>query len=127
MGLPDGPERPGVVMRVWLSFRAAHAEEAAEWLLAQEPTGVLEAVYQRYLTGTASLDPKEALAIAEKAEDPALRERMLTAVGMGWMKTDREGALAWLDTVELAPELEERVRQAGLLDPTKTGVIVPTP
>lgn len=127
MTLPDGPERPGVVMRVWLSFRHAHPDEAAEWLLDQEPTSVLEAVYQRFLTGTASLDPKQALAIAERTKEPALRERLLAAVGVGWMKTDRDAALAWLDTVELAPELEERVRQAGLFDPTKTGVLVPTP
>ncbi len=126
MSLPDGSERPGIVMRVWLSFRNAHPDEASAWLLEQEPSGALEGVYQRYLTGTASLDPKQALALADRAKDPALRERMLAAVGVGWMKTDREAALEWLETVELAPELEERVRQSVPVDPARAGVIVPT-
>jgi hypothetical protein len=124
--LPDGPERAGIVMRVWLSFRNAHPDEASAWLLAQEPSGVLEGVYQRYLTGTASIDPKQALELAERAKDPGLRERMLAAVGVGWMKTDPEAARKWLETVELAPELEERVRQSVPVDPVRSGVIVPS-
>jgi hypothetical protein len=125
MTLPDSPERAGIVMRVWLSFRSAHPEEASAWLLAQEPSGALEGVYQRYLTGTASIDPKQALELAERAKEPGLRERMLAAVGVGWMKTDPEAARKWLDTVELAPELEERVRQSVPVDPARAGVIVP--
>ena len=117
MTLPDTPERPGVVMRVWLSFRNAHAEEASSWLLSQEPSPVLESVFQRFLTGTASVDASGALEIASRTKDPALRERLLTAVGVGWMKTDPAAAGKWLDTVELAPELEAQVRQSAPVGP----------
>ena len=64
------------------------------------------------LTGTASVDASAALEIAERTKDPALRERLLAAVGVGWMKTDPAAAGKWLDTVELAPELEAQVRQS---------------
>lgn len=115
MNLPDTPERPGVVMRVWLSYRNAKSDEAGEWLISQEPSLVLEGVFQRFLTGTASVDASAALEIASRTKDPALRERLLAAVGVGWMKADRAAAEKWLDTVELAPELEERVRSAPVV------------
>ncbi len=112
MNLPDTPERPAVLMRVWLSYRESRPEEAAEWLLAQQPTAALEGIYQRFLSGTAGLNANKALEIASKTQDPMLRERLLAAVGVGWMKTDPEAAKKWLETVELAPELEDRVRQS---------------
>lgn len=113
MGLPDTPHRPGVVYRVWLSFRQTKPEEAAQWLLAQEPSEALMGVYSRYLNGLA-LEKKtdEALAIAGRTQDPALRERLLTAVGMGWAQSDPDGAKTWLGTVELSAESEARILQA---------------
>lgn len=111
--LPDTPHRPGVVYRVWLSFRQTKPEEAAQWLLAQEPSPALMGVYSRYLNGLA-LEKKtdEALAIAGRAKDPALRDQLLTSVGMGWAQADPEGAKKWLETVELPAESEARIRTA---------------
>ncbi|MEZ4281489.1 MAG: hypothetical protein R3F21_17940 [Myxococcota bacterium] len=124
--LPESPERPGIVMRVWISFRNAHADEAEEWLLSQEPSSVLEPVFKRYLSGTATIDPQRALAFADRTKDPEMRERLLAAVGIGWMKTDPEAARQWLDTVELAPALEARILQSKVFDPVQSGVLVPT-
>ncbi len=115
LNLPESPQRPSIILRVWLSFRETQPEQASEWLLAQEPTKALEPIFQRYVTGTASLDVKKALEIAGRMKDAAARERLLAAVGVGWMKTDPKAALEWLDSVELAPELEERVRQAKVV------------
>lgn len=113
MSLPDTPHRPGVVYRVWLSFRQTKPEEAAQWLLAQEPSPALMGVYSRYLNGLA-LEKKtdEALEIAGRTQDPALRDQLLTAVGMGWAQSDPEGAVKWLETVELPAESEERILEA---------------
>ncbi len=118
--LPESPERPGIIMRVWLSFRNAHPDEAGEWLLSQEPNSVLEPVFKRYLTGTATIDPQRALAFADRTKDPELRERLLTAVGVGWMKTDPEAARQWLETVELAPALEAQILQSKVVDPAES-------
>lgn len=115
--LPDTAPRNRIVMRAWLSFRQAKPEEASQWLLAHEPNDALLLVYRRYLTGTASQDPKQALAIAERAKDPKLRNELLTAVGIGWMKTDPKAAGEWLEGVGLPPELEEQVRQGEHADP----------
>jgi hypothetical protein len=71
------------------------------------------------LSGTAGLDAQRALEIAGRAKDPERRERLLAAVGRGWMKTDPDEARKWLDTVELAPELEQQIRDAVAFDPTK--------
>ncbi len=123
--LPDSPERAGIIMRVWISFRNAHADEAGEWLLLQEPSPVLEPVFKRYLTGTATVDPQGALAFADRTKDPELRERLLAAVGVGWMKIDPEAARQWLETVELAPALEARILQSKAADPVQSAVVVP--
>jgi len=113
VNLPDRASRNRILLRAWLSFRHAQPDAAAEWLAQQEPSDALITIYRRYLTGTAGVDPQKALALAEKAKDPAMREQLLTAVGVGWMKSDPKAATEWLDTVELAPELEAEVR-AGI-------------
>ncbi len=113
--LPETPQRASIILRVWLSFRDTEPDRASEWLIAQEPTSTLEPIFQRYLTGTASLDGRKALEIAERTKDPAVRERLLAAAGVGWMKTDPEAARKWLDTVELAPELEARIQRSVLV------------
>ena len=87
--LPDSPQRAGIIMRVWLSYREAHPDESRNWLLAQEPTEIVEHVYRRYLNGTAGDDVEKAFEIAGRAKDPALRDRLRTAVAIGW------GALYW--------------------------------
>lgn len=125
MTLPDARERGGVLMRAWLSFRNAEPEKAAEWLEAREPDEILEAIFQRYLSGTAGLDANKALEIANRTKDPKIRERLLAAVGRGWMKTDPDAARKWLDTVELAPELEKQVRESVPFDPTKEPSLAP--
>lgn len=119
MQLKDPRNRSGILMRAWLSFRNTEPEKAAAWLEAREPDEVLEQVFQRYLSGTAGLDSKRALEIAGRTKDPERRERLLAAVGRGWMKTDPEAASKWLDTVELAPELEEQVRESVAFDPAE--------
>jgi hypothetical protein len=113
MSLPETEHRPGIIYRVWLSFRQTKPEEAAQWLLAQEPSPALMGVYSRYLNGLA-LEKKtdEALEIAGRTQDPALRDQLRTAVGMGWAQSDPDAALSWLDTVELPAESEARIRQA---------------
>jgi hypothetical protein len=114
MGLPDSMERPAILYRVWLSFRQSRPEEAAQWLLAQGPSEVLEGVYSRYLSGLAIENKtQEALEIAMRATDAPVRDRLVTAVGMGWAQTDPDAARKWLDTIELPPELEERIRKAA--------------
>ena len=116
-GLPDSPQRAGIILRVWLSYRQAHPDESRDWLLAHEPTEVLEHIYSRYLTGTAGDDVEKALELAGRAKDLAVRDRLLAAVGTGWIQKDPEAAKKWLDSVELAPELKERVLRAMPLAP----------
>ncbi|MBY0401949.1 hypothetical protein K2X89_16770 [Myxococcota bacterium] len=117
LNLPDTATRNRIIMRAWLSFRQAKPEEASEWLMAQEPTHSLMLVYRRYLTGTASLDPKQALAIADKAKDPKLRYEFLTAVGIGWMKTDPTAAAEWLESADLPLEVKDEIRKGENSDP----------
>lgn len=109
---PQDMDRAGTLLRAWLSFQQASPQGAEEWLLAHEPTEALDPIYRRFLSGTARTDSQKALAIASRIQDPAVRDRMLASVGAGWMRSDPEAAKRWLDTVELAPELEERVRRA---------------
>lgn len=115
LNLPDTPQRPHVILRVWLSYRDAEPDRAAEWLMAQEPTGALEPIFRRYLVGTATLDAQKAISIVETAKDPAVRESLLAAVGIGWMKTDPEAAEKWLASVDLPAPMKEQVRKARAL------------
>jgi hypothetical protein len=126
MKLPETSDRSGVLMRVWLSFRQAHPDEAQAWLLAHEPSDLLSGIYSRYLSGTATVDAKKALAIAEGVQDPGLRTRLLVAVGMGWMHADPAAALKWLDTVELPAEMESQIRDAKPATSDQTMMPLPT-
>jgi len=119
MGLDQLPERPSLIMRVWISFANAEPEKAAAWIEAREPDEVLEPVFRRYLSGIGGIDTQKALAIADRAKDAGRRERLLGAVGRGWIKADREAALEWLDSVELSPEIEQEVRATAPFDPSK--------
>jgi hypothetical protein len=124
MNLEDETQRPAIIYRVWLSFRQEKPEEAAQWLLAQGPTPTLEGVYARYLTGLGMENKQtEGFEIAERAEDDLLRERLRTAVALGWAQSDPEAAEKWLETAKLAPDLEARVRKAMQSKPAQPMVL----
>lgn len=109
-GLPDSPERPAIIKRAWLSFNRKQPERAREWLAAHEPTRALQGIYAEYLLNVAQKDPDRALALATSATDAEIRERMLTAVGRGWMQANPEAAQAWLPESGLSPAQIEKIR-----------------
>ncbi|MHA7838597.1 MAG: hypothetical protein ACX98W_14170 [bacterium] len=112
-GLPDTPDRSAVVARAWLSFGRVQPEKASDWLVERGPDGALQDVYARYLRNLAKNEPARALELAEQTADDEVREKMLMAVGQGWMRADREAAEAWLATAGLPPEIEKRIRRAS--------------
>lgn len=124
MKLEDETQRPAIIYRVWLSFRQEKPEEAAQWLLAQGPTPILEGVYARYLTGLGmDKKPTEGFEIAERADDDLLRERLRTAVALGWAQSDPEATTKWLETAKLAPDLDARVRKVMQAKPAQPMVL----
>ena len=116
MDLPDTAARNRILVRAWLSYRKAQPELAAQWLAEQDANDVLMPIFQRYLLGTGGIDPKKALALAERATTPENRQILLAAVGTGWMKADPQAATEWLETAGLPPELEAQVRQGTEID-----------
>jgi hypothetical protein len=112
MDLPDTPERAGVIKRAWISFGHADPEGARSWLHAREPDDLLLGIYARHLRHLVQEDPDRALELAQKASDPAVRERMLVALGRGWMRSDPEAAGAWLANGGLSKEVQEQIRSA---------------
>jgi hypothetical protein len=73
---------------------------------------MLAQIYAKHLRHFVAQDPERALELASKASDAEIRDRMLVAVGQGWIRADPEAATAWLATAGLSPELEERIRHA---------------
>lgn len=108
--LRDDPERPAVVKRAWLSFTRKQPDSAREWLAAQEPNRALQGVYAKYLVHVAEEDPNRALRLAKTATDPEVREKMLVAVGKGWMTADPKAAEVWLGESGLPPDHVQQVR-----------------
>lgn len=114
ISLPETNDRPAVVKRAFMSFGRKHKEEARAWIAARKPTPVLQQVYSRYLTAIAKEGEAErALELAERATDPEVRERVLIAVGKGWMIQDPEGMQAWLEESDFDPEFEARILDAA--------------
>jgi hypothetical protein len=113
MGLPDSPERSAVIKRAWLSFNRKQPEEARAWLMSREPDELLQGIYARFLTHLAQNDPDRARSLAETAKDAAVRERMLVAVGKGWMKADPKGAETWLKGSGLSPTAREQIENSA--------------
>ena len=108
--LPDEPERPAIVKRAWLSFTRKDPDGARDWLASQEPNRALQGVYANFLIHVAEQDPERALSLARSATDPEVRDKMLIAVGKGWMKADPKAAESWLSQSELPPDHAQRVR-----------------
>ena len=111
IALSDDLEKPSIVKRAWLSFGRKKPDEARNWLQARKPDRVLQGIYGRHLTNVARQDAESALALAEKATDAAVRERMLVAVGKGWIQTDPAAAEAWMQRSGLSAESQRRIRE----------------
>lgn len=127
--IEDVDLRPEIVNRVWMSFNQTKPEESIEWVKAQEPTAALEAVLNRYLAGLAAEGKQdEAFALAERAKDTALLDRLRGTVAVGWTRRDPKEVAKWLVTAKLSPETETRVRQAiSTIQGTPPSESPPTP
>jgi len=113
LGLPVRPGREIVIKRAFLSFSRKHREDATAWMMAHPPRAEMRGIYIDFLRRTAETSPNEAMAVAERTSDPALRLDMQAAAVEGWLKGDSEAAQAWLSSSDLRPELEARIRQSG--------------
>jgi hypothetical protein len=111
MTWPDESLRPDLVLRSWLSFRRADLDGSEAWLTSRDPDPVLQGVYDRFLRNLAKRDPQYALELVERSTDSMIRERLLIAVGQGWMHADPESAESWLAGADLAPEVEAKIRK----------------
>ncbi len=108
--LPDDAKRPAILKRAWVSFSRKHPDEAYAWLDARRPDDVLRGIYAGRLRTLAQRDPQQALVLADRAQDPAIRREMRAAVAQGWMKSDPEAATAWLAESDLPPDLQRKIR-----------------
>jgi len=115
--LPDTPERGAVVKRAWVSFGRKRPDEARAWLLERGPGPALVGIYAQHLRNVAREDPEQARALAPRVTDEAVRERMLVAVGRGWIRSEPEAVEAWLASGVLSPQQAARVRAAAPAPP----------
>jgi hypothetical protein len=118
IALPDHPAKSTVVKRAWISFSRKHREDASEWLRSRPPEPTMRGTYIEFIRDLAETEPGEAMDLADRTVDEALRNEMRAAAGQGWMKHDPTAATAWLATAALPAELETRVRAAQNVDGT---------
>ncbi|MBJ18752.1 MAG: hypothetical protein CL933_04935 [Deltaproteobacteria bacterium] len=113
MSLKDISNPRGVVRRAWVSFSRTNRARAREWIFSQKPDGRLAPILPNQLQGLATEDPARALEIAMQAPPGEFRNRLLIAVGRGWLSFDQAAARAWLEGPEIPPKVASVLKKKG--------------
>jgi hypothetical protein len=106
--LPPGKDRnDGVTeaFRDWLNLDFA---AAIEWIEAREMEPWLEPAFGVYARAISRERPREAVEVAGRISDEALRNMITTVVARAWLTTDRPAAEAWLAEADLPEDVRER-------------------
>lgn len=123
MGLPEIREKRTIVKRAWISFFQSQPDASVKWLQDYEPEGPLKPIYVFTVGPVAYKNPKQAIALAEKATDPALRQQLLYAVGQAYLAADPKAATEWLPSSGLPQQTQDQLRakaaEMPVLEPPK--------
>lgn len=109
VALPPSEQKSFLIERTWRSFLVRDRAGARAWMSDQTPTPELESAWTLYLIGTAKEDPEQAIALAAQVQNRARRDKVLTAAGRAWMRSDRAAAEAWLEGADLTPDVREAI------------------
>lgn len=96
----------GTAFRVWLREDDAAARA---WLDSMLPDPALDPAVAALVLRLSGSTPESAIAWAGRIEDEDLRRRSQVRVARGWLRADREAALAWLEASDLGDDLRQKI------------------
>ncbi len=109
MGLPKKAIREASVSAAFTRWFREKPEEAETWLMAAAPTPTLDGSHRILLQRKLAASPESALAIAERIQDEAGRNRSLIMAVRSWRKSDEAAADAWLSESGLSEEMKSKI------------------
>jgi hypothetical protein len=109
-GLPAGERRDDGVRETYRRWLGIDRVSARQWIRSVEHERWLDPAVSVYARGLGQRDPDEAVRVAGRIHDPALRQRALGVIARQWLIRDEAAANAWLDRSDLPPEFVARIR-----------------
>lgn len=107
----DFQDRDRVLVQAFRGWSGRDQPASQAWLDRQPKTMEYAPLFKIEIEREARQNPAEAIARAEKIEDPALRSVLLAEAGHIWINLDRDAANAWLANAKLSSAAEAYIRK----------------
>ncbi|MGH8020958.1 MAG: hypothetical protein ACREIA_22280 [Opitutaceae bacterium] len=110
-GIEDAGMQAQAVGMIANAWGMRNPEAAHRWLDTLPAGKVRDSGYVSCVTGILVQDPAKAAEMASRIQGNEMRASSIEIIGSHWLRTDRERAIAWLETVDLPPERKVLIMQ----------------
>lgn len=118
LSIPPSADRNDDLLRVFENWLQGDPANAEAWLLATSPAQRVDSAVYSIVKRDSRSRPRDALDWAQRIHEPAVKRRVLNAVGRSWCVRDPEACAAWLPVSGLEKGIQDRILRA---EPTRTG------